>query len=215
MNQFSPGGLRVRLCVVVLLAVIPSLGLIYYNARAQRAAAIAQARSNVESLARLMAEHNTRVIDGARHLLTTLAQLPEVRDGDSSRCGATLAKLLGEYGFYSNLGVVEADGNVLCTAAPLKESVSATDSLWLRQALRTRDFAVGGYEYKGARTDTNPSLTMGYPVIGPDGQVRRVAFASLEFAYLIRQLGASSPFEGAELAVVDRNGVVLGQTGGG
>ncbi|HUJ72287.1 MAG TPA: cache domain-containing protein, partial [Verrucomicrobiae bacterium] len=215
MNQISLGGLRVRLCLVVLLAVIPSLGLIYYNARAQRAAAIAQARSDVESLARLMAEHNTRVIDGARHLLTTLAQLPEVRDGDSSRCGATLAKLLGEYGFYANLGVVGSDGNVLCTAAPLKEFVSATDSLWLRQALRTREFAVGGYEYKGTRTDTNPSLTMGYPVVGPDNQVHRAVFASLEFAYLIRQLGASSPFEGAELAVVDRNGIVLGQTGGG
>jgi len=214
MNQFSLGSLRVRLCLVVLLAVIPSLGLIYYNAREQRAAAIALARDNVESLARLMAEHNTRVIEGARQLLTTLAQLPEVQGGDPSRCGATLGKLLGEYGFYSNLGVVAPNGSVLCTALPLKEPVSATDSLWLRQALGTREFAVGGYEYKGSRTDTNPSLTMGYPVVGPDNQVRGVLFASLEFAYLIRQLGASSPFQGAELAVVDRNGVVLGQTGG-
>ena len=214
MNQFSLGSLRVRLCLVVLLAVIPSLGLIYYNARQQRAAAIALARDNVESLARLMAEHNTRVIEGARQLLTTLAQLPEVRDGNPSRCGATLGKLLGEYGFYSNLGVVAPDGSVLCTAVPLKESVSVTDSLWLRQALGTREFAVGGYEYKGSRTDANPSLTMGYPVVGPDNQVRGVLFASLEFAYLIRQLGASSLFQGAELAVVDRNGVVLGQTGG-
>ena len=90
MNQFSLGSLRVRLCLVVLLAVIPSLGLIYYNARQQRAAAIALARDNVESLARLMAEHNTRVIEGARQLLTTLAHLPEVQGGDPSRCAETL-----------------------------------------------------------------------------------------------------------------------------
>ncbi len=206
--------LRVRLCLVVLLAVIPSLGLIYYNAREQRAAGITLARENVERNARLMAEHNMRVIDGARQLLATLAQLPEVQGGDPTRCSVTLRKLLGEYGLYSNLGVVTPDGRVLCTAAPLKDPVPSADSLWLRQAVETHEFAVGGYESKGKRTDSNPSLTLGYPVVGPDNQVQQVVFASLEFAYLIRQLGAGSPFEGAELSLVDRNGVVLAQTGG-
>ena len=172
--------LRVRLCLVVLLAVIPSLGLIYYNAREQRAAGITLARENVERNARLMAEHNMRVIDGARQLLATLAQLPEVQGGDPTRCSVTLRKLLGEYGLYSNLGVVTPDGRVLCTAAPLKDPVPSADSLWLRQAVETHEFAVGGYESKGKRTDSNPSLTLGYPVVGPDNQVQQVVFASLE-----------------------------------
>src|SRR5664280_441469 len=105
MNRPSLSSLRVRFALVVLLAVVPSLGLIYYNARTQRAAAIASARDDVERLARLMAAHNTRVIEGARQLLARLAQLPDVRDGDSSRCGAALQGLLGEYSFFSNLGV--------------------------------------------------------------------------------------------------------------
>jgi PAS domain S-box-containing protein len=200
--------------VVVLLAVIPSLGLIYYNAREQRATAIAQARENVERLARLMAEHNTRVIDGARQLLTTLAQVPEVRDGDASRCGATLEKLLEQYSFYANLGAVAPDGRQLCSAAGWKEPVSAAGSRWLKQAVEKREFAVGGYENKGNRTDSNPSLTLAYPIVGSDNQVQRVLFASLEFAYLIRQLGASVPDMSVELAVVDHTGTVLGQMGG-
>ena len=214
MKRGSLGSLRVRLSVVVLLAVIPSLGLIYYNAREQRVTAVALASENLERLALVMAEHDALVIDGARQLLTTLAQLPEVQDGDASRCGAMLEKLLEQYRFYSNLGAVAPDGRQLCTAVRWKEPVSAANSLWLKQAVQTREFAVGGYENKGNRTDSNPSLTLGYPIVGSDNQVQRVLFASLEFAYLIRQLGASTRDASVELAVVDRNGMVLGQVGG-
>jgi PAS domain S-box-containing protein len=190
----------------VLLAVVPSLGLIYYNARTQRAAAIASARDDVERLARLMAAHNTRVIEGARQLLARLAQLPDVRDGDSSRCGAALQGLLGEYSFFSNLGVATPDGKVLGSAVELKEPLSVADSLWFQQAVTTRDFAVGEYQ-------TN--AYSGYPIINSDNQLSRVVFASLDLNYLTRQMSFTLPTEGATLAVVNRDGVVLGETGGG
>ena len=102
MNRPSQrSNLRVRLVLVVLLAIVPSLGLIYYNARSQRAEAIASARQDVERLARLMAAYNSRVIEGARQLLVTLAQLPDVRDGNSARCGAALERIcLGNTHFF-------------------------------------------------------------------------------------------------------------------
>lgn len=97
MKRFSLSSLRVRLSLVVLLAVIPSLGLIYYNARQQCAAANARTRQDVARIVRLTAGHYRGVIEGARQLLVALAQLPEVRSGDPFRCGAAMEKLLTEY----------------------------------------------------------------------------------------------------------------------
>src|SRR5438046_1521989 len=133
MNRFSIGSLRVRLALVVGLAVIPALGLIYYNARGQRDAAIARAREDVERVAHLTSAHATRVIEGGHQLLVTLAQLPEVRSGDPARCGPVLEKLLHEYAFYANLGVAKSDGNVVCSAIPLTEPVSVAGGLWFQQ----------------------------------------------------------------------------------
>ena len=205
MKGSSLGSLRVRLAWVVLLAIIPSLGLIYYNARTQRAAAITSAREGVERLARLAAAHNTRVIEGTRQLLVTLAQLPEVRGADPVRCSETLRKLLGEYSFYSNLGVAAPDGKVLCSAVQLKGPVSVVDGSWFHQVMVAHDFAVGEYQM---------DAFCGYPVIGPDNQLSRVVFASLDLGYPTRQMALNLPTEGATLAVVNRDGVVLGETGG-
>src|ERR1700693_4762243 len=105
MKRPFAGSLRARLALVLVLAVIPSLGLIYYNAREQRRAAVTRAQEDVERIARLTAAQNTRVIEGARQLLITLSQFPDVQGGDPTRCGAALQKLLGEYSLYSNIGV--------------------------------------------------------------------------------------------------------------
>jgi PAS domain S-box-containing protein len=204
-NHPSRNSLRGRLAWVVLLAIIPSLGLIYYNARLQRAAAVTSARESVERLARLAAAHNTRVIDGTRQLLVTLAQLPEVRSADPLRCGETLRNLLGEYSFYSNLGVVAPDGKVLCSAVPMKGSISVVDGTWFQQALVTHEFAVGEY-----RMDA----FCGYPIGDSGTPSVRVMFASLDLGYPTRQMALNLPTEGATLAVVNREGVVLGETGG-
>jgi PAS domain S-box-containing protein len=188
----------------VLLAVVPSLGLIYYNARMQRTAAIASASETVDRLARLLASHNTQVIEGARQLLATLAQLPDVRDGNSERCGAALKDLLGEYSFFSNLGAATPDGKVMCSAVELTEPSSVAASSWFHQVATNHEFAVGEYQ---------SNACIGYPILNSNNHLSRILFASLNIGYLTRQMSYTLPTEGAALAVVNRDGAVLGETG--
>ena len=204
MKGSSLGSLRVRLAWVVLLAVVPSLGFIYYNARTQRAAAIASAREDVERLARLTAAHNTRVIEGTRQLLATLARLPDVRDGNSARCGTALRGLLGEYSFFSSLGVAATDGQVICSTVELTEPLSVAASSWFYQVATSHEFAVGEYQ---------SNSYIGYPILNSDNHLSRILFASLNLDYLTRQMSYVLPTEGATLAVVNRDGRVLGETG--
>ncbi|MGD0059815.1 MAG: PAS domain-containing protein [Verrucomicrobiia bacterium] len=210
MNRSSLGGLRGRLVLVVLIAIIPSLVLIYYTARKQRATAIEQAQEDMARITRLTAADCGRVIEGAHQLLVAVAELPGVRSGDSTRCAASLAKLLGKYQVYSNLGVVSPDGNVICSAVPLTGPVSVADRPWFQEASGLRDFAVG--EYQVGRISSRPFLNFGYPLFGDGGQIQGVVFASLDVAYLGRVLSLVMAPEGVDLALVDRNGVTVAHT---
>jgi PAS domain S-box-containing protein len=137
-------------------------------------------------------------------LLATLAQLPDVRDGDSARCGEVLRGLLGEYSFFSSLGVAAPDGKVICSASELKGPSSVAASSWFHQVATNHEFAVGEYQ-------TNAYI--GYPILTSDNQLPRILFASLDLGYLTRQMSYTLPTEGATLAVVNRDGTVLGETG--
>ena len=81
MKQSSLGSLRGRLVLVVLIAIIPSLALIYYNARSRREDAVAQAHDDVARLTRLTAADCARMVEGARQFLLVVAALPDVRNG--------------------------------------------------------------------------------------------------------------------------------------
>ena len=210
MRNPSASSLRGRLVLVVVLAVVPSLALIYYNAREQRRAAIAVATEDVARIARLTTANYGGVIDGVRQLLIALAQHPDVRSGDPSRCSAALENLLEKYTFYLNLGVAAPGGNVLCSAVALEGSTSVADSNWYREVLKSRDFAVG--EYQPSRVNGKPSLISAYPIVGTDDQIQGVVFASLDLGYLGRPMMVMLAPQGVDLALVDCDGVILAHT---
>jgi len=210
MNRFRLSGLRGRLVLVVLIAIIPSLMLIYYNARKQRTTAIEQTQEDVARITRLTAAACERAIEGAHGLLIAAAELPSVRSGDPSQCAASLGKLLQKYNLYSNGGVVGLDGNITCSVVPLAGPVSVSDRPWFKKAIELRDFAVG--EYQVGRITGRPSLNFGYPLLGEDGRIRGVVFASVDLWHLSQLLTRVLPPEGVALAVVDRNGVITAHT---
>ena len=209
MKTVPLSSLRVRLVFLVLLAVIPSLGLILYTARAQRLVALYAAYENVSRTASQTASDVTRVFEGAQQLLVGLAQFHEIRGGDRAACDAVMAKLLAVYPFYSALGVAAPEGDVICSATPLANPVSVSDRSWFRQALQTRDFAIS--ESQIDRLTGKASLSFAYP-IAEAGRVHSAVFAALNLKYLNGRLSLIKLPDGASLAVADRQGNVLAST---
>src|SRR6266704_5020107 len=110
--------LRVRLVLMVLLAIIPALGLMLWNAAEHRKAAALEAETSALRLAQLASSNQERVIEVARELLSALAQLPQVRKRDSQGCSALFANLLKQYRGYANLVAAEPNGSVFCSGQP-------------------------------------------------------------------------------------------------
>jgi diguanylate cyclase len=203
----SPTRLRVRLMLLVLLAVIPAAGLLLYGLDQHRGVAAQKAREEALRAVRIAAASHERLIEGARQMLVLLAQLPEIRTKDPGACSAFLAGILTRYPQYANLGVIRPDGSVHCSALPMAATVNVADRLYFRRALESRDFAIG--EYQIGRITGKATVNFGQPVIDGAGETRAVVFAALDLGWLAEYAAQLALPRDAALSLVDRNGVVL------
>ena len=200
--------LRVRLILLVLIAVIPAFALISYTAISQRRQAVAESERNARGLIRLTVEEQDELIAATRQLLMSLAQLPAVRSaGSGGECSRTLARLLAAYPYYTNLGVAAADGRIDCSARPMRQPVRINDRGYFRRAMRVRDFAVG--DYQTGRITGLPAINFGYPLLEPGGRVQGVVFAGLNLSWIKKLLSGSGLPSGSILAVIDGRGTIL------
>src|SRR6266545_6992399 len=125
MTWFSFASVRVRLLLLVLLAVIPALGLTLYTNLEERQLRKTQVQEQAMRLSRLVSADHERLIEDARQLLVSLARLPAVRDRNPAACNALFGDLLTQQSSYANLAVIDADGNVFCSALPMTSQVYA------------------------------------------------------------------------------------------
>jgi len=207
MIRISFSSLRVRLLLLVLLAVVPALGLILYTAAEIRKSASVEAQTNALGLAQSVASSQDDLIEGARQLLISLAQLPQVRQRDSDACNTLFANLLKQFPLYVSLGAVDAKGNPFCSAIPIKTPFSAADRTYFQRAVQYRDFAVGDYTI--GRVSGKASLNFGYPVLDDKGTVQAVVLAALDLAWLDKLVDKAQLPSGATLTVIDRKGTIL------
>ena len=155
MARLSLASLQTRLLLLVLLAVIPALGLTLYTNLEERQLRKAQVQEQAMRLSRLVSADHERLIEDARQLLVTLATLPAVRDRNRTACNTLFADLLAQHSSYANLGVVDANGSIFCSALPMTGPVYAGDRVFFRRALETRDFAIG--DRKSTRLNSSHS----------------------------------------------------------
>jgi len=199
--------LRIRLLLLVLLAVLPMLALVLHSYSQQMQAAGDEAQANTLRLARLAANDQERLIEGARQLLIVLAQLPSVRNQDAEECGSFLADLVEQYPLYDNLGAANLEGEIFCNAVPSATRTYMLDRSMFQLALQTRELVVG--DYLVTRGSSRPALAIAYPVLNEAGQPLGVVFARTDFASLDRFVAEAQLPEGSTLIVVDSMGTIL------
>ncbi|MBD3884062.1 response regulator [Phormidium tenue FACHB-886] len=199
--------LRIRLVLLVLLAVIPALGLILYTASAQRRSAASEAQENLFRITKFAAATERQASEGARQLLIALSQMPAIRQGKAEECNRLLADLLTQYQAYVGFGVLNATGYSICSAPDTAKPVYAGDRAYFRLARETRQFAMG--EYQVGRVTGKSTLNFAYPILNESGQVRAIVVAALDLAWLDQLAAEVELPPGSVVTVSDRNGTIL------
>jgi len=115
--------------------------------------------------------------------------------------------LADRYSVYANLGVIDTEGNLVCSAIGFSGMVNASDRSYFRRAKGSKTFAIGDYQV-GSVTGRG-SVNFGYPILNRSREVGAVVFAALDLAWLTQLTGEARLPDGASLSILDSQGTIL------
>jgi signal transduction histidine kinase len=204
--SFFPS-LRARIASLILLGVLPMLGLTLYTYLEQRKLVMAHMQDDMRRMVSFIATDQEQVLDGTRQLLFALASIPEIRESDFKSCGALLRRLLLESPRYGNLGVVDVDGKLLCSAAPVRDFGGFSGQPWFERSIETGAFVLGTCLMGSEVSDA--ALVISYPVKDDGGKVRRIAFAAVDLTQLNQLLSHVQVPRSVRFTMLSRSGAIL------
>jgi PAS domain S-box-containing protein len=209
MKRFPFSSLHVRLLLLVVIATIPMAGLILYTGLEERRYAAADTLRELLQLARVASAIQDRLMDDGRHLLASLAQFPAIHDRNLDACRTLLAAFLKGYHRYSNIGLVDRNGDVLCSALPMKDPVNIATGPGFQRTIQTRKFTIGPYQI--GRITGKAMLSLNYPVFDAVDQLQGVVYAALDLGWLNHFAARAELPPDSTLTLLDRNGTILGR----
>lgn len=185
--------LRFRLILLVLLATLPSLGLLLITAAQQRDDALAAGQDEARRIARLVAADQSNVSGQVELVLRTMSVLPELRGTAPQSCNSMLQTLTSssvepvqsgsdqdlriDGASFLQVVVVDNEFNAFCAGPAGDDEISAADLTLVNNALDS-----GGLVMGNLRTSSTGSLVATYamPLTRDDALGRRAIVATLE-----------------------------------
>lgn len=180
---------RRRLILMVMFALAPIAGLNFIQGGLQLEAAQQDARQRL--LQHVMAEASTleKVFASAENVLRALQNVADVREAAPS-CEAILHGAVLSLPFASNIGVVNADGDVVCSALPL-DARTVSDAPWWRQAAKSNRFILSDRVFsRAARSEV---LVGALPLRDLDGSFAGAVTLSIDVSWLEGLLKRETP----------------------
>ena len=195
--------LRSRLILLVLLGAIPFLILVAYSSFEQRASAAYNAKQDVMQLAKIVADEQSRLVNKAQLILSMLAEMPPIQDKNIHNCSPFLESILNRHSPFLNIGVAHLNGDIFCSAHPLKKAINIADRAYFQRTLKSGGFAIGDYQI--GRITKEAVLVYSSPVLDTSKRLTSVLFASLPLTWMNQTISDHIQPSGSVISVIDRN----------
>ena len=196
-----------KLLVLLLIVFLPASGIIVASSLVQRGRAIREAEKEAMLLVQSLAAQQEQITAGTKQMLSTLAQLPEVKNLNAEACNEIFRQLHGNYPAYSLIAAVRPDGVAFASDPPFDPGTNLSDRKYFRDAIRTLDFSVGDYIL--GRISKVPVIAFAYPVLGRGEKVIAILVAGLrldEYVHFLTKVHLPQDFT---VSIADHEGVRL------
>ncbi|MBP2673738.1 MAG: domain S-box [Deltaproteobacteria bacterium] len=208
MRRILPSSIRSKLILLGFLASLPIVLLFLLNSWFQRRAEVENETQRMGNILNFAVLHEEEAIRGTRHLMAAIAETPQVRM-EGKPCGEFLARVMEHSPDYLNFGVARPDGQVVCSAVPMKDPLYMNDLEHFQSALWGRSFAMGRHIV--GRIVGKHIVPFAYPVFDERGRVSSILFASLDLSVVKKfegEIDAQTPKDSIYLKI-DNEGAVL------
>jgi signal transduction histidine kinase len=202
--------IRIRLGLLILVAVLPALVFICFGVVLRYKEAHMNALIDLEQFTKAFSNEQDQTVEAARQLLVAISASPEVNSGEYW-CSVYLKNLLGNYSRYANFGVSDKYGNVVCSGVKTSGKINVSDRQFFKNAIETKKFSIG--EYQIGSITKKAVLNFGYPITDAEGSITSVVFSSLDLSWINQYVAnIETESEDVVLLLLDGNGVVLARS---
>ena len=199
--------LKVRLWVVVSLAILPLVLFSFFDFQAQRKHAAADIEQDLQVILRAAKAEEAAAVMQVRQIFRIMAASSELRQFDPAECNGISTRMLGTLEDLSNIGAVTPAGDVFCSAMPFKAPVNASDRGWFKSALAQPGMSPG--EFIIGRISGQPGVTFGYPLLNDAGKLRSVLFIASKVSWFDRMVSNIKLPPGWEATLLTRDGLIV------
>ncbi len=206
------GGLRRRLVLVVAAALLPVavISILQGLARLDRDRDVVRDRLFDSAIATAGDQQNVFMM--AEQVARSISAQPAVMDGGED-CELVLRNTIAGLPYLTNIGVVSAQGRLVCAALPLPERRDVSGAPWWA-ALWAHD---AGFLVKGAQIgdmSKRPILLAALAVRDSEGRPAGAVGVGIDIAWIDQALNQKNLPTGAAIALLDSKGGVIASAGG-
>jgi diguanylate cyclase (GGDEF)-like protein len=202
-------GIRARLMLLAVLAVVPLMLDRVRVLEASRSERIEAASAEVMDLARRGAEAQNEMVTTVRALIQAAARAYVMASSPrmmADECSAFLGDFVKDIPWISSLSVISENGRIGCSTEVKAIGLDVGDREYFRRALNSGDFVMS--DYLVGRATARPIVMAGNATITKDSEkVVLIAAVNLEWMGSLASLVARRP--GIVVSLIDGNGVVL------
>jgi HAMP domain-containing protein len=199
-------GLRATLVSLILLAILPGIVLLVYADLDEIRGIDQRLDEDARRFARLAALRQLTLIASAQQVLATVSHLAEIRSLDPKRCGDLFAELSRDHPMFANIGAVDVNGQLRCSAFPADPDTNLAGSQYVREALTEHRMSSG--QFVTDRITKNATLNYGHPIVS-DRVIVGAAFIAIDLRSLNDFGNQALLPEEARLYLLDPKGIIL------
>lgn len=199
--------LRLKLILLILVALLPVIGLVSYNSLRERDINLQKARNEALRIASLTSGNQEPLISSTGQLLVALAKSQEVLSGKTEPCSSFMAELVEKFKTFTNIGAADLSGTLYCSGIPTTGPVTIADRTYFINAVANKDLSLG--EYQIGRVTGKATIGLGYPVLNDSGSLVGVVFAAIDLGFVNTLAAEARLPQGAVFNLIDQNGIVL------
>jgi PAS domain S-box-containing protein len=170
--------LRTRLLALVLLAVLPAFVVAFQAGRYRQQQDVDEARLDGLHVATRFSTVQTQSIQFGHQFLANLASVDAMRDIGPISCNTFVAESLAQYPFFVTLGMMDAQGNVICQSPLQTTPLNLGNDPYYRHALDASEISIGEYGIGSALGI--PVIQLAVLTFDGDGHRNGIAFATLK-----------------------------------
>jgi PAS domain S-box-containing protein len=195
-------GLRWRLVLLVMLALLPAVIFFFRYAHDERQQLIAQAQSRALRLARAWADNHDALVREAELVIEVAEREPALAQSTGGACSAALAQLVAHAHWSSAIDVIDRNGVALCSsdAAATHDAppLLFLDELFAGDRLNVSEFQLDA----GGRSLAFVGRRM-------PGNAKRAVIVAIDLAEIQRRTARGARGAQYSITVIGRNGLVL------